>query len=232
VARTDDVVQSIREMILSGEIRSGDKLPVENDLALRMGVSRGSLREGVRALTAMGILDTRQGDGTYVTSLEPELLLGPLAFIVDLHGADRARHFLSVRRVLECEAAAEAARLAEPEAIARAEALLDEATLLLEQDPADRARLLDLDQAFHRTLLEAGGNPVLVALAAAISGRTARARMLRSVTEERAQLLTVQEHRGILRAVAAHDPERARLRMASHLLAVEEFLENVDPELT
>ena len=79
MARTADVVAAIKDMILAGELGAGDRLPTEKDLGARLGVSRGPLREGVSALAAMGVLDTRQGDGTYVTSLEPGLLMAPLS---------------------------------------------------------------------------------------------------------------------------------------------------------
>ena len=75
-------------MITTGRLRPGSRLPVEKDLAVELGVSRGSLREGVRALALMGVLETRQGDGTYVTALDPSSLLAPLSVLVDLQGAD------------------------------------------------------------------------------------------------------------------------------------------------
>ena len=72
---TTNAIDSIRAMIRSGELRPGERLPPENELAERLGVSRGSLREAVRALSQINVLDVRRGDGTYVTSLEPHLLL-------------------------------------------------------------------------------------------------------------------------------------------------------------
>ena len=65
VSQTDVVVESIRQMLIDGRLRPGDRLPVEKDLAAAFGVSRNPLREGVRALSMMGVLETRQGDGTY-----------------------------------------------------------------------------------------------------------------------------------------------------------------------
>src|SRR4051812_42132995 len=78
MALSDDTVGAIKTMIVDGRLRAGDKLPIERKLAAELGVSRGTLREAVRSLTMVGVLDTRQGDGTYVTSLEPRLLLGSL----------------------------------------------------------------------------------------------------------------------------------------------------------
>src|SRR5581483_3398325 len=75
VSVTSEAIEKIKEMILSGELQPGAKLPRESELAERLGVSRSSLREAVRALAALNVIDVRQGDGTYVTRLTPELLL-------------------------------------------------------------------------------------------------------------------------------------------------------------
>ena len=103
MSRTDEVVDGIRTMILDGRLNAGSRLPIEKDLAVELGVSRGSLREGVRALSVLGVLETRQGDGTYVTSLDPAVLLGSVGFVVDLNGPGSAKSFHAVRRLLETE---------------------------------------------------------------------------------------------------------------------------------
>src|SRR4029077_13077489 len=88
----------------------GSRLPIEKELAAQLGVSRGSLREGVRALVHLGVLETRQGDGTYVTELDAGRLLSPLGFLAELSTPGNAAQLLLVRRVLEAESAALAAR--------------------------------------------------------------------------------------------------------------------------
>jgi GntR family transcriptional repressor for pyruvate dehydrogenase complex len=225
MARTADVVDAIKAMILSGELRPSERLPAETDLAAMLGVSRGPLREGVSALAAMGVLDTRQGDGTYVTSLEPSLLMAPLSFVVDIHSKDGARQFLAVRRVLECEAAGLAALHIDAGAVAQAHRALADAERALAEDPTDYERFFVYDSSFHREIAAASANPMLAALIESISGRTARARLRRGVIEEGAQQRTIDEHRAVLDAIVAHDPDRARLRMAVHLVGVEDFLE-------
>jgi DNA-binding FadR family transcriptional regulator len=221
MARTAEVVAAIKEMILAGELSAGDRLPTEKDLGARLGVSRGPLREGVSALAAMGVLDTRQGDGTYVTGLEPGLLMASLSFVVDVHGTSRVGEFMAVRRVLECEAAALAAMNIDADGLAAAERLLAESETAA-QAPADIDRFFAADVGFHRAVAAGAGNPVLAALIASLSGRTARPRLVRTVVDEGALARTVAEHRAVLQAIAAHDPERARLRMDVHLVGVEE----------
>ena len=85
---TERAIEDIKAMIIRGELAAGDRLPKEADLAIRLGLSRNSLREAVRALSLIRILETRQGDGTYVTSLAPDLLLDALSFVVDFHRDD------------------------------------------------------------------------------------------------------------------------------------------------
>jgi DNA-binding FadR family transcriptional regulator len=228
MARTDEVVDGIKRMILAGELGPGDRLPVENDLADALGVSRGSLREGVRALSVLGILTTRQGDGTYVTNLDPARLLSPMGFVVDLQGDSSARSFHEVRRLLETEAAAMAATRITPEALVEARSLLDDVEAILGADPVDHDRFIETDIAFHRIVARHSGNTVLAALIESLASRTVRARLWRGLHEEGAEERTHGEHEAIWRALAAGDPERARIRMAAHLLGVEEALQRPD----
>ena len=111
MAVTDDAILRVKDMIVSGELMPGDRLPREADLAERLGLSRSSLREAVKALSLVRVLDVRQGDGTYVTSLEPEILLETIGFVADFHQDRTLLHVLEVRRMLESAATALAALL-------------------------------------------------------------------------------------------------------------------------
>ena len=226
MSQTDVVVYGIKKMILDGELAPGDKLPIEKDLAPRLGVSRGSLREGVRALSIMGVLETRQGAGMFVTSLDASLLLTPMNFVVDLQPSG-AQHVHSVRRVLETDAAARAALHITDDEIAAAERILDAAEQAIAD--VDHEAVLEADMAFHKLIATASDNPVLAALIEALSSRTVRGRMWRAITDENADAATALEHRAILRALAEHDPAAAQIRMASHLLGVEDFLHERPP---
>jgi DNA-binding FadR family transcriptional regulator len=227
MSRTDDVISSIKRMILEGALKPGDRLPVEKELAESLGVSRGSLREGISALSLLGVVTTRQGDGTYITNLDVAQLLAPMGFVVDLEGRGNARHVNTIRRVLECEAARSAASRITDEALAQARALLDEATRIIGRSPQDHERVIEIDIQFHRIIAAHSGNPVLAGLIDAFAGRTVRARLWRSLHEEGADRRTHEEHLAIWQALAARDPERARIRMASHLISVEESLNNL-----
>lgn len=152
MSRTDEVVNGIKRMILDGKFKPGDRLPIEKDLAESLGVSRGSLREGMSALSILGIVNIRQGDGTYVTNLDAPQLLAPMGFVVDFQGQGDPRHIHTVRRLLECEAAQLAATRITDEALAQAGELLDEAARMVGQSPQDHERILEIDIAFHRII--------------------------------------------------------------------------------
>jgi DNA-binding FadR family transcriptional regulator len=236
VSRTDDVVNRIKRMILEGKLRPGERLPVEKDLAETLGVSRGSLREGIRALSILGIVDARQGDGTYVTSLDVSRLLAPMGFVIELQGQGQVRHIHAVRRLLECEAARLAASRITDAAMAQAKALLDEAERILSRAPQEHERLIETDIAFHRIIASHTDNPVLAGMIESLASRTVRDRLWRSQREQGADYRTHEEHVAIWRALRARDSESARTRMATHLLGVEESLRelaaDVDDPLT
>jgi GntR family transcriptional repressor for pyruvate dehydrogenase complex len=223
-SQTDVVIQGIREMILDGELAAGDRLPVEKDLAIRLGVSRGSLREAVRALAILGVVETRQGDGTYVTALDASLLLQPIRFLAELQGPQDAAHLLGVRRVLEPESAARAAVRIGDEDLARlADALAQADVALLAEPPHSLESFIAADTEFHRIIARASGNPALAALIEGLIGHTLRARLWRAVEQHDALSQTQAEHHAILDALRRRDPDRARTRMAVHVLGVEDF---------
>ncbi|TDC20528.1 FadR family transcriptional regulator [Streptomyces sp. 8K308] len=224
-SQTDVVVDGIKRMIMGGELAAGARLPVEKDLAAQLGVSRSSLREGVRALTMTGVLETRQGAGTYVTALDPRILMSPMTFLADLQRPESVVELQSVRRVLEVEAAGRAALRISDAELASAEGILATMDELLNGpgSPSHEA-VMEADIAFHRVIAGACGNATLEALIEALASRTVRARLWRAINEEGTELVTHREHRAILAALRSRDPDASRLRMGVHLLAVEQYL--------
>lgn len=224
MSQSDVVVYGIKKMIIAGELVPGDRLPIEKDLAVVLGVSRSSLREGVRALSIMGVLETRQGAGTYVTSLDPSLLLAPMAFVVDLQSTNRAANLHSVRRVLETEAAGLAAEAMDASDVTELQDCLDRMAAAMEWGNVDHEVIMASDVEFHHLVASKCGNPVLAALIEALASRTVRGRLWRAISDDHAEQRTFAEHQSILNALKDRAVERARLRMANHLLDVEEFL--------
>jgi GntR family transcriptional repressor for pyruvate dehydrogenase complex len=225
LSQTDVVVQGIKTMLTSGALGPGSRLPVEKDLANSLGVSRGSLREGVRALCIMGVLETRQGDGTYVTSLDSRLLLAPMGFMVDLQSPAHRSDLHTVRRVLESEAASRAALRITDDQLAEAERVLtDVEPLVLQTDDLDHEAIMQADIAFHHVVAAASDNAALSALIDAFASRTHRARLWVGVRHHEQVRASHADHVNILGALQAHDPDRARLLMAHHLLAMEDYV--------
>lgn len=219
MALTDEAIDKIKEMITSGELGPGDRLPKEADLAERLGLSRNSLREAVKALSMIRVLDVRQGDGTYVTSLEPPLLLDALSFVVDFHRDDTVLQFLEVRRILEPAATALAAQRMPEEGIVKLQATLDG----LGANPSIEA-LVSNDLEFHRQIAAGTGNTVLCSLIEGLSGPTTRARIWRGLTQQGAVAKTREQHQSIVDAIVAREPELARSWATVHVAGVEDWL--------
>jgi DNA-binding FadR family transcriptional regulator len=222
MAVTDEAIEQIKEMIVSGRLRPGQRLPKEADLAAQLGLSRNSLREAVKALSLMRVLDVRQGDGTYVTSLEPALLLDALSFVVDVHHDSSVLEFFQVRRILEPEAVAMATSRIGDEEI---ESLRAHLTLVSAESTTDELVANDLE--FHRRIAEASGNTVLCSLLESLAGPTMRGRIWRGLTQEGAWERTHTEHRAILDAIADRQPNVARAWATVHIAGVEQWLHNV-----
>ncbi len=219
MALTDEAIEKIKQMIISGRVRPGEKLPREADLAAELGLSRNSLREAVKALSLINVLDVRQGDGTYATSLAPSLLLEALSFIVDFHRDDTVLEFLEIRRILEPAATAlAAARMPDEDRVELGKVL----------DAADASAPVDefvaADMEFHRLIAVGSGNSVLASLVDNISVPTARAREWRGMTEPRAQERTLAEHRAIYQAIMNRDPDLARSTAIVHIAGIESWL--------
>jgi DNA-binding FadR family transcriptional regulator len=228
-SQTDVVLQGVKNMITTGVLGPGSRLPIEKDLAVALGVSRGSLREGVRALCIMGVLETRQGDGTYVTSLDSSLLLAPMGFMVDLQTPEHRNDLHAVRRVLETEAAARAALSITDEQLAEATAILDGVEPLVRAGhDLDHEAIMDADIAFHHIVAQGSNNSALAALIDALANRTSRARLWLGLHHHGQIRNAHGEHVAILAALAAHQPDRARLLMDHHLLVVEDRLQDED----
>lgn len=216
---TDDAIEAIKQMIVDGELMPGDRLPREPDLAERLGLSRNSLREAVRALSLIHVLDVRRGDGTYVTSLEPSLLMDAMGFVVDFHRDDTVLQFLEARRALEPAITEMAAMRMSTEDIDGLVVLLDSLG-----DTPTVEQLVENDLEFHSRIAAGSGNAVLASLLESVSGRTQRARTWRGITQEGVVEQTLAEHRAIQQALAARQVDIARAVATIHVAGVEQWL--------
>ena len=209
----EEVATRLRDMIHSGELSSGDRLPPERDLAKILGVSRPTLRAGIRSLSAVGILQSKQGAGTFVSADEsPTLDSSPLRMLSDLHGIS-SDEMVEARLALETSIAGLAARRVTSEQI----------TTLAEEIAQMYASLNDPDQylihdrRFHQVVAEASGNRIISALrnmvAAILSEYQGNTLMWGTDLEESAE-----RHHNIYRALRDQDAQAAEKAMHDHLV--------------
>jgi GntR family transcriptional repressor for pyruvate dehydrogenase complex len=221
---TEDAITRIRQMILTGELAPGDRLPPEGNLAANLGLSRTSLREAIRALTVLGVIDTRQGDASYITSLGPELLLGALGLTIDLQREDAMADLVAVRRILEPAATAMAASRITVEEVQRLRSLIP-STL----DDEQASEFVELDREFHHVIARAGGNDLLLALLDGLAQPTMRMRIWRGLTTPGILVQTLDEHEAIVDALELHDADLAHAAATVHVAGLEAWIRSQEP---
>lgn len=220
MALTDEAIAKIKHLIQSGQLGPGSRLPPEHQLSAQLGLSRSGMREAIKALELARVVDVRRGDGTYVTSLTPQLLLEGFGFAVDLLRDDSLPQIMEVRRLLEPAATGLAA-------LRISSAQLDELGELLDRMrvAADDAELLiGYDAEFHRMVASATGNESLVSLLEGLSSRTMRARLWRGMMNGNVSGRTIAEHESIYDALRAGDQLLAYSTALVHVNTSESWL--------
>jgi GntR family transcriptional regulator, transcriptional repressor for pyruvate dehydrogenase complex len=206
-------------LIAEKQLRPGDKLPSERELAAVMQVSRPSLREALRALAIMKVLEIRQGSGTYISSLRPDLLVEHLDFVFALDDSTFL-DLLDARKVIEAGIAAMAAQRIDDDEVSQLEACLEESVRCV----GDYEKVLQTDLELHQLVTSAARNPILSRFIASIRSLSlaSRSRTIRipGVAES-----AVRDHQAIVMAIKARDPYAASLAMREHLDNVEKRLE-------
>ena len=220
MALVDEAIMKIRDLIRSGQLAPGSRLPAEAQLAAELGMSRNSMREAVKVLEASKVLDVRRGDGTYVTSLSPDLLLGGLAFAVDLLDERYLLETVEVRRMLEPAATAAAASRVRPEQLAFLRTLLE----YMQASVSVAETMIQYDMEFHRAVVSAAGNETLSAMLESLSSATVRARIWRGMIEADAARRTMTEHQAIYDALATGDQAVAHAAALVHVNTSERWL--------
>jgi GntR family transcriptional repressor for pyruvate dehydrogenase complex len=209
------IVSRLLDLIQQRHLGPGDRLPAERELAATMGVSRSSLREALRALTVLGVTDMRHGTGTYVSSLEPDLLVRPLSFVLSLSDGGFDQLF-EARKVVEPAIAALAAQRIDDTTLDRLDALAMRAGAVVESAEA----FLVADVELHDAIRQAARNAILgrfmesIQALAVASRKTTGSR--REVREQ-----SVRDHEAIVAALRAREPDGAADAMHRHLDNVE-----------
>jgi GntR family transcriptional repressor for pyruvate dehydrogenase complex len=208
------VVAHVRQLIDRGALGPGARLPAERDLALQVGVSRPTVRAGLRTLGALGVVRSRRGSGTYIPEGPPTLGAEALSFLAALHKFT-VDDVYETRRILEVGAAGLAAERATAEQLAT---LADEVAGLF-ASLNDRQVFLVHDINFHRGIAAASGNPIIASLVEMVSAlyyERRRATAERAV--DRDLHAAADAHRRIYQAIRGKDAARARQLMHDHLV--------------
>jgi GntR family transcriptional repressor for pyruvate dehydrogenase complex len=206
-----DVVDRIKMMIAKGELQPGERLPSQRDLSLRLGISVATVREAINSLRGVGLLDARQGSGTYVTALEPEQLMQPVRFALSLSGRGLAELF-DVRLLFEPVVARAAA-------LRRSDAELAEMRRCVagtEQRGFTIRRLLELDAELHDRISRASHNTLLITLMGSIAALASQSRE-RTGSIPKVMANAHRDHELIVNAIAARDGDAAAAAMHAHI---------------
>src|ERR1700687_2740806 len=211
----EQIVQQVEDSILKGQLKPGDQLPAERDLAQRFGVSRTAVREAVKTLREKGLVEAYSGRGTFVTNGTSQAIRQSLDLMIRINQQEGSANLAELRLVLEPEIAGLAAPRIEEQLLST----MREAVAVMDRNLHDPDAYVEADLDFHLALAEAVGNPLILSLLDSIVG------LLR---EQRSRIFDVQggpergqfHHKRILAAVEHRDSEAAREAMRAHLKQV------------
>ena len=211
----EQIVQQVEDSILKGQLKPGDQLPAERDLAHSFGVSRTAVREAVKTLREKGLVEAYSGRGTFVTNGTSHSIRQSLDLMIRINPLEGSANLAELRLVLEPEIASLAAARIEEQLLST----MREAVAEMDRSLRDPDAYVEADLDFHLALAEAAGNPLILSLLDSIVGllREQRSRIFNvDGGPERGQF----HHKRILAAVLQGNPETAREAMRAHLQQV------------
>ena len=216
-----EILGQIKDNIAAGKLGKGDRLPSERQMAQVFGVSRTTIREAIKSLEMLGLVECVQGDGSYIAQNLDQSLIQPLSIMFMLEGATLSQ-VQQLRRAMELTTAALAAERITPRELAALEGLC--ARL---EDDLPEASLAQLDLELHYGIARAAGNALILAT---LSG--AQALIDTQIKGVRAQMLKEPhnrrqigaQHRAVVDALGAGDPAGAAAAMEAHMAFIEEYL--------
>jgi GntR family transcriptional regulator, transcriptional repressor for pyruvate dehydrogenase complex len=220
----EEIVRQVKAMIAEGRLKAGDRLPPERDLAEKFVVSRTSVREALRALESLGLVEIRPGEGTFVREVSIDALVEPLALLM-VSQREAIGELFEARRLLEPSLAALAATRATPEEIQEMERILEEQA----KEVASGRTGLQQDAQFHSAIGAAAHNRAITRIAHAIMDLLTQSRE-DSLNMPGRPTRSHEDHRRVLAAIGRRDAEAARRAMLEHIEAVEGLVLGSDAE--
>lgn len=207
---TEHLVRRLRDCIIEGVIRPGERLPPERELAVMLNVSRSSLRQALKAFQVMGVLEVRQGSGNYLTESAGRIVRDPEDLLLPLRGITFAELY-ETRRAVEAEGAACAAERARKHELDEMEAAIE----LMRNAKEDIHRFNDYDAQFHRAIAHASGNSVFVWFVTLVQQVLMDAQLAHARSSKLPRIR--EEHQRIFDAIRTRDASLARSEMLTHL---------------
>ena len=202
----EDIIENFKAAMISGEFKPGQRLPSESELSQRLGVGRSTLREAIKILVALGAVEVRRGDGTYVAEQVTPNIIDPLLFAVLTESRD-AKDLFEFRLMIEIGYNKLAATNGDDADFARIEATIREMETYVTSGGTDSAVLAQLDLKFHRAILEATKNPIVCKISDMLNAIFLESLKQANSTHVGVQT-TLSRHRHMLSVLQSNDPIR------------------------
>ena len=219
----EQVIEQIQEKIFYGEFKNGDKLPSERELSEQMGVSRTSIREDIRVLETMGVVESRQGEGNFICSNVNKSLIEPLSLIFKLNNGNW-EDVIELRQALELETVKFASKRVTKEEADEMKFIINK----MEEEINNQNRneiLVNLDQKFHNKIASISKNYLIECLFLTSSNLfeefidDARRKIVNKYSDERVLL---NQHKEIYNAIISNDSNLAYKKMEEHMNLIKE----------
>lgn len=212
----EQIIEQIQEMIMDGTFKSGDKLPPERELTTKLGVSRTSLREALKALEVLGLIESKQGEGSYISNNISSTILKSISIAYKLSNGT-VENILELRHSLEIQAVRSAALKATAEQIEELEDIVEKMANTNDEDDQSK-----LDIEFHNKLIGTMNNVIFQIIADSVSNLMRPfIKSIREIYSKNDQELKtyyfVEQHRNIINAIKERDPEKAVNVMREHI---------------
>lgn len=222
------IVETFQDKIIQGELKEGERLPSQDKLAKIMGVSRGTLREGLNQLVLMGIIEMRQGSGTYIRSVTPSTFIQSLSPALIMDKAS-TRELLDARLWIEGAVASLAAKKATQKDIQELRRILDDMKKNYEEENIDK--FIGNDLEFHLMIAKSSKNRVLMKVLETIREILYKFIAGFFVVRPETVKTALRFHTRIFKAIERHNDQEAKKNMESHIQSLIRMMNKSNPDL-
>lgn len=226
--RSDRIVSQIKNLMFEDKIKPGDKLPPERELADLMNVSRTSVREAIKTLSAMGLVVIKKGHGVFVSGTDLGSVINKMGDALVLK-KDEVEQLFELRKILETQAAQWAAERATAEEMQFLKKIVDEAKQACQSQDTNPEVVTNHDTRFHNAVIEASHNNVLGMVMIGMLEALTKVR-LKAMQVPGRVVQSIIDHEEIVKAIMNRDGEAARKAMYSHIESVEISIKNANKQ--